>query len=274
METRETGDERSRLASLLASAELALQQSEARRLAVLDIAVDGVVTVNASGKIDGFNRAAEHIFGWAAAEIVGESYIALIPADSLATLRLETQSGSVSLFKPMDVTATHKSGRDIHVQVTITTSEAGGERFFTCVVRDVSERKAISERLEFMALHDELTGLANRRLLVARLEEAITVAGQSGHRIALMYLDLDGFELVNDTLGHDAGDQLLATVAERIGNVIRESDTFARIEGDEFVVLCDRLTGLESLAEIRDRIAAALDQPLSYLDREVYLSAS
>jgi diguanylate cyclase (GGDEF)-like protein/PAS domain S-box-containing protein len=265
---------RAPMGDVLIDIQRALLLSEARRLAVLDVAVDGVITVNSEGLVDGFNRSAETIFGWSAAEIVGRPYKLLLPAASLAMLHEETHGGELPILDPIETTATHKSGRTLQLQATIGSAQAGNERFFTAIVRDLSERKAMDNRLEFMSLHDELTGLANRRLLLDHIDHAIAQARVSGHRVALMYLDFDGFELVNDSLGHDAGDELLALAASRIGSVIRDSDTLARVEADEFVVLCDRLAGLEPLAEIRERIALTLDAPLVCRGREVYLSAS
>jgi len=128
--------------------------------------------------------------------------------------------------------------------------------------------------LESMALHDELTGLPNRRLLMDRLSLAIAHARRSQGTMAVMYLDLDGFKQINDTLGHDAGDALLCLVADRLVGTVREADTVARLGGDEFMIVLPELSHASDAAELGSKVIQAVSQPYGIQGHEVRLTAS
>jgi diguanylate cyclase (GGDEF)-like protein len=130
------------------------------------------------------------------------------------------------------------------------------------------------EAMRVQALNDPLTGLANRTVLLDRLEQAQRRSERSPHSVAVFFLDLDRFKVVNDSLGHDAGDQLLVAVAERISANLRPGDTAARFGGDEFVVLCDEVVGPHEALVIAQRLADSLDAPFSLRGEQVYVSAS
>ena len=140
-------------------------------------------------------------------------------------------------------------------------------------LHDITDRKAVEEALAHRALHDVLTGLPNRVLLRDRIEQALQRTARSGRDVAVAYLDLDSFKRINDSLGHDAGDDLLSHVAERLTATVRPADTVARLGGDEFAVLIED-AGDDAAAEIADRIVEALREPLQIGDRQVVGSAS
>ena len=127
---------------------------------------------------------------------------------------------------------------------------------------------------EFMALHDPLTGLANRRLLVERVSQAIIHAKRNGAIMAVVYLDLDGFRQINNTLGHDVGDLLLKLVAARLVAAVRQEDTVARLGGDEFVIAMPYVNSVDGVALAAEKIIKALSQPYSIQSTEVRLTAS
>ena len=137
----------------------------------------------------------------------------------------------------------------------------------------VLARIRLTAELEALALHDQLTGLANRALLREQLTGALAGAGRHGHSIALIFLDLDGFKTVNDSLGHSAGDALLRLVAHRIRDVVRVGDVVGRFGGDEFIVICED-AGAEAARVIGERIAAAVREPADILPPGVSISAS
>ncbi len=152
-------------------------------------------------------------------------------------------------------------------------------------MHDVTEQKRNEERLAEMALHDPLTGLANRTLLAERLQEAIdalarhlpaSFAGEPGDQrgVAVFLLDLDEFKEINDALGHDVGDDMLVAVARRLSAIVRPSDTVARLGGDEFVVVCDVESGEDEMLRIADRISTALARPYRIDGRTLSVLAS
>lgn len=139
---------------------------------------------------------------------------------------------------------------------------------------DVTERRRAEEQLSHQALHDALTGLGNRRLFEDRLDHAVARARRSSRRTALLYLDLDRFKAVNDALGHDVGDQVLVSVARRVLPLLRSSDTFARMGGDEFVLLLEDLSEPQEATRVAQRIHDALSQPVDTTSGPVAVSAS
>jgi diguanylate cyclase (GGDEF)-like protein len=138
--------------------------------------------------------------------------------------------------------------------------------------RDITDSRQLQERLSFQALHDTLTGLPNRRLCADRLHAAL--APHQGRLVGLLFVDLDGFKSVNDTLGHDAGDELLRRVAGRISACVRGHDTVARVGGDEFVVLLDGVTGREEVDLIAGRVVEEVRRPVDLPAGAVHVGAS
>jgi diguanylate cyclase (GGDEF)-like protein/PAS domain S-box-containing protein len=136
------------------------------------------------------------------------------------------------------------------------------------------ERREFESALEHQALHDELTGLPNRTLLLDRIEQALSRTRRLGHRLAVLFLDLDGFKLINDSLGHAAGDQLLRQVAARFADAVRDGDTVGRFGGDEFLVLCEEIDDEAGAVAVADRLAQALEAPLQVADSEAFVRAS
>jgi diguanylate cyclase (GGDEF)-like protein/PAS domain S-box-containing protein len=151
----------------------------------------------------------------------------------------------------------------------------GGEVLSVLAVsRDLTERRRIEEALAEQAVRDPLTGLANRTLLVSRIHQAIELGGALPGRLAVLFLDLDRFKLVNDSLGHAAGDELLVAVAERLREAVRRGDLVARFGGDEFVVLCEDVEGRTEAAAIADRICRCLIRPFDCGGKPIHVRAS
>jgi diguanylate cyclase (GGDEF)-like protein len=142
------------------------------------------------------------------------------------------------------------------------------------VLGNALARNRMEEQVRQQALHDPLTGLPNRAVLTDRLEHALGRVGRSDHSLALLFIDLDHFKNVNDSLGHGAGDQLLIKVAHRLRQLVRSGDTIARFGGDEFIVLCDELETGDAAAELATRFGNALDEPFTLGDDTVFVTAS
>jgi diguanylate cyclase (GGDEF)-like protein/PAS domain S-box-containing protein len=139
---------------------------------------------------------------------------------------------------------------------------------------DVTEARASERLLREQALHDSLTGLPNRTQLLSRIERSLRRVDRDGDSLGLLYLDLDGFKVVNDSMGHEAGDDLLCQVARRLEATVRPSDTVARLGGDEFVVVCDHLAGDEAAEQVADRVAESFLVPFPLAGGDVMVGAS
>ena len=142
----------------------------------------------------------------------------------------------------------------------------------TC--RDITERKTIERQLQQMAFHDALTGLPNRPLVTNRLEQALARAERTLGKVAILFIDLDNFKLINDTLGHGTGDELLVSLAARLRACVRPQDTVARLGGDEFIVLLESVLSSNEASEVAERIAETLRPPFVLGDLEVVVTAS
>lgn len=168
-----------------------------------------------------------------------------------------------------------KNGQPLWIRTVEQAEElADGSLLWSGLMLNVTDEKAIESRLEYLAYHDSLTGLANRALFADRLKQAVHFAARRNQPMVLHYLDLDNFKEINDTLGHDAGDQLLVSVAERLRKVVRESDTLARISGDEFAVIQNDLSKVEDAQTLAERLIATVSQPVTLGDRAFSVGCS
>ena len=145
---------------------------------------------------------------------------------------------------------------------------------YVSVFNDITEIRQKDEHIRHLAFHDALTGLPNRMLLQDRLNHAIEIARRDGSQVAVMFIDLDRFKVVNDSLGHDVGDMLLIQVTQRLGLCLRKSDTIARQGGDEFVVLLSDFEAIGEVAEVAEKIIAALVAPVKVREHEIHIGAS
>lgn len=143
-----------------------------------------------------------------------------------------------------------------------------------CIIHDISERKATEEYLHHMAHHDPLTGLPNRILFRDRLQQAIYKSERNNTLVALCFFDLDNFKEINDSLGHDAGDQVLNSVAERLRHGIRASDTAARLGGDEFVTILEEIETPTVIQSIAGKILEQINRPISVAGQQIQVTSS
>jgi len=175
----------------------------------------------------------------------------------------------------MQVRLRHHDGRWHHLEVVATNLFADPDvEGLVFNARDITERAVLEQRLRQLAFHDPLTGLANRALFADRVGHAVAQARRTNTRIAVLYCDLDDFKTINDSLGHEAGDELLVTVARRLRGCLRAGDTPARLGGDEFAVLLENLKGAEEAVDVASRVLAELHRPMAIQDRNLTVSAS
>jgi len=170
-----------------------------------------------------------------------------------------------------------KDGRIVWIrdEATLVRDGQGKASYWLGVQTDVTERKILEDRLRHQAFHDALTDLPNRQLFMDRLGHALArTQRRQGRRVAVLFMDLNDFKSINDSLGHEAGDLLLVAVAERLKECLRPEDTLARFGGDEFVVLLEDVDGPEEAVRVAGRITEALREPFVMEDRELYVSAS
>jgi diguanylate cyclase (GGDEF)-like protein/PAS domain S-box-containing protein len=264
----------------------ALRTSEERYRALAESAQDGIVTTDQEGRIVSFNRAAERIFGHAEDEVVGHPLTVLMPAGfqeayRTAVARLGGVDAPQRPGRTVELEGVRRDGTEFPIEVSLSTWEASGVRFYTCIVRDTTDRRlaerdreAFARQLAQRTLHDPLTGLPNRALLRDRLEHAAARAARKGTGLAVLSVDLDRFKDVNETYGHQAGDQVLVAVAGRLRDALRPDDTVARIGGDQFALLCEEITDRAEAQRFAERLTTALSASYVVDGREVAVSAS
>jgi len=276
--------------SALAMADLMtrrVRESETRVRAVIEHAPDGIITFDKGGVIETFNPSAEAVFRYTAREVRGLNIQELMPEctgllsgpavlehDS-ATPPKQPGEADKAPESGHEVLGRRKDGVDLPVELTISRMGLDGRQTFMAIVRDISVRKRTEDRLVHDALHDSLTSLPNRAYFMSRLESAVSNQDRRKSRtFAVLFLDVDRFKLVNDSLGHVVGDQLLVGIAQRLKGLIRPGDTIARFGGDEFAILLQNLTAQSEAAHVAERIQTELAVPFTLGDEEVYASAS
>jgi diguanylate cyclase (GGDEF)-like protein/PAS domain S-box-containing protein len=215
---------------------------------ILDNAAEGIITFDRDGVIEGFNHAAEKLFGWREEEVRGSDITRLIVPDTAERRQGYLQHFLRNELKQLighegEVTGRHKDGSTFPMALKITEMTLEGRPLYIGLVADISERKALVEHLKKMAEHDGLTGLYNRSYFQTELERVVERVRRTGKPCALLYIDLDNFKYVNDTLGHAAGDRLLIEVAGLLHRRARKSDLIARFGGDEFTILLQDVDG-------------------------------
>ena len=210
---------------------------------ILDNAAEGIITFDQHGKIESLNKATETLFGYTEAEVIGHDISLLIPPPESHDkrqgylehfMRIEIQR---LIGHEGEVIGRHKDGTRFHLALKISEIVVDDMPLYTALAADISERRAMLDHLKIMAEHDGLTGLHNRSYFQNEMERFLERVKRTGQTCALLYIDLDNFKYVNDTLGHAAGDRLLIEVASILNKRARKTDVIARMGGDEFTVL-------------------------------------
>ncbi len=238
-----------------------LDAGERRLLALVRNSVDLVAVLEPDSTASFVSPSASSVLGHDPETLTGQRIVdLLVPADVPLFIRL--LAGSREGEHPLLLRMRHADGRHLVLEGTLnnlmTDAAVGG---WVLTVRDVTDREALQDELSYQGFHDALTGLANRQLFGDRLAHALRRRDGASDPLVVLFLDLDDFKHVNDSLGHGVGDQLLVTVAERITRTIREGDTAARLGGDEFAVLLES-ADTETAREVADRLLDALGVPV------------
>lgn len=257
--------------------ERAARENEARFRALVQHSTDVIAIVDVDGVIRFLSPSVTRIFGYVPEELIGRKVTEFLHHDSAreAVSLLVSAAASPGATAPAEWKMRHRDGRLLCVETVgtnlLSEPTVGGIVLNT---RDISERKALEKQLTHQAFHDPLTNLANRVLFLDRVSHALALVRRHDQMLAVLFVDLDGFKTINDSLGHAAGDRLLAVVAQRLQTCVRTSDTVARLGGDEFALLIEDATDDHAASEVAERIAASVRHPILLEGKEVFMTAS
>ena len=246
--------------------------SEARYSAILEHASEGIVTLNRGVLIEGFNKTAEKLFGYKGSEILGMPFTRLLIPEDAA--RFAGPNGMPIIADDAMFTGLRKNRETFPLLLSINSFSHGDTTLSILVAQDVSERIAYEETLANLAYYDTLTGLPNRRLFYDRLQQAIANTARTEKLLAVLFLDLDRFKVINDTFGHQTGDLLLKAVAERLCSVVRNTDVIARLGGDEFTLILTNLSHVQDIERMARNILTLFAKPFIFSGHEIATTTS
>ena len=257
---------------------LALRDSEARYRTVVEGVREVIFRVDAEGRLVLLNHAWEEMTGHRVVNSMGRSILIFIHPDDRAVtgdLAQPVVQGQVQEYRH-EFRLVGRDGTDIWVEAHARPlhDDAGGFTGMSGTLADVTVRRALEERLVSQAFHDDLTGLANRALFKDRVEHALVRRAQGERLVGLLFLDLDRFKTVNDSLGHTVGDGLLVAIGERLHGALRPEDTIARLGGDEFAILVEEVSTPQAVLELAERMSATFDRPFRADDRDITIRCS
>lgn len=258
-------------------AEQAIRASEERFRALIEKGSDVILVLTVTGEIEYVSPSAATVMGYTPEEVVGTSAFPLIhPEDLQATLQsFDRTAKGTNQPVSIEFRARHKDGSwRVMEAMSGRIIESSGATSVIVNCREITQRKEAEETIRHLAYHDALTGLPNRALLGDRLTVALAKARRSNETLALIFIDLDEFKLVNDTLGHTVGDELLRGAASRLTLLLREGDTVSRVGGDEFIVLLSDVDRPEDALQIAERMRENLKEPYQINSLELGVTAS
>lgn len=255
----------------------AARENEARYRQVVEMSPDAII-VERQDRIVFANRGALNLLGAAdLAQVLGLSMPELVTLQAHPSRWSDTASMAgrdSNESSAIEGKLTRFDGSCIDVELHRAAFTYEGDVAIQTVIHDITRHKEYEEKLRKQALHDGLTGLPNRILLMDRLQQAMAHADRKGHSVVVMFIDLDRFKYINDTLGHEAGDELLRTVASRIIECVRKCDTLARLGGDEFVMLVDEVKDQDTITFLLQRAMKKISEPIMLGSQEVSVTCS
>ena len=261
-----------RAADRVAGEQKGLEQSERRFRSLVQNSSDAVTVVDPDGTVRYQSSSVEHLLGYAAEELTGRKLTQLMHPDdvrgAVEFLASVVRSGEGS--SRVEWRLHHRDGTWITVD-TIASNllEEPTVRGIVLNIRNVSDRKALEAQLTHQAFHDSLTGLPNRSFFLHRLETALKQRDREPGSVGVLFLDVDEFKAVNDTLGHSAGDEVLVNIAKRLQGCLRPGDTAARLAGDEFAILLEDTLGVEGATAVAQRLVAVMESPFAVRDKRL-----
>ncbi|PIE32623.1 diguanylate cyclase [candidate division KSB3 bacterium] len=261
-----------------------LRKSEEKYRTVLESAPDPVVVYDMEGKVSYLNAAFSRVFGWTLEESKNRE-IDFVPTDQLADSReLFLKIAQGEMLNGIETSRLTKDGRWVDVSISGAGffDKQGGLQGSVITIQDITSRKKSEEEIRFIAYHDTLTGLPNRKAFYMQLEGELKESPHyvqhdrrgKGTRCALLFLDLNKFKNVNDTLGHDIGDELLKIVTDRLCSSVRKSDLVFRLSGDEFTILLNDLSNDRDIVKVVEKIQEVIAEPYHVKNHELYVTVS
>jgi diguanylate cyclase (GGDEF)-like protein/PAS domain S-box-containing protein len=260
-------------------AEEELRRSQEWVNGLLVSAPGAILVVREDGRIVLANPRVEQIFGYEHDELIGRSVESLVPK-SLRDAHVRHRANYVKepTARPMglslELAGRRKDGTEFPVEIGLSSFDTPQARMVTCIISDVTERKRAEEELARQALHDPLTNLANRTLFMDKLNQALSRSERQKSLVAVLFLDLDHFKVINDNRGHEVGDTVLMRMAGRLRSALRPEDTASRFGGDEFVILLEDIESEQHAVDIADRLARAVAEPISLGGGEIIVMTS
>lgn len=247
--------------------------------AIFEAAVDSMIVIDGRGIIHALNPAAERTFGFSRTQLMGRNVSVLMPEHEAKQhdgyLAAYAATGERKMIgKGREVTGKRKDGSIFPMHLSIGKLTVGDQKLYIGICHDTSSNKDMLEQITYMATHDSLTGCLNRNYLHSSLEKLMAECLEHHLQLAVLFIDLDGFKQINDHYDHDVGDQLLASVAQRIKTQLGQQDLLARIGGDEFLVAANLSTKSDTPRQLAQRLLDALKQPFTINDIEIRVRAS
>lgn len=266
----------------LRNAQLALASEKERLSNTLRSIGEGVIATDVSGKVVLLNLTAENLTGWSEKEATGRHVDEIFQTLQDDTNEQEAFSVEAVLQTGREISAqgqrslVSRDGTLLNITETVAPIRDADNNITGAVIafRDVTHRKVIREKMDYLAHHDPLTGLPNRMLFADRLAQGLAHAKREKHKMAVLFIDLDRFKYVNDTMGHKAGDSLLIEVAHRLNGCLRKSDTLARMGGDEFIIIASKVKSSKDAIAAAERVLNSMAVPVELEGREIYASGS
>lgn len=251
-------------------------ESEERYRRLVELSPDGI-TIHVDGRLVFINPAGAHLLGASHADqLIGKSVFDIVHPDywEIAGSQIRQLQRRADKVPWVEEQFVRLDGTVMEVEVSGVEFTYKGKPAVLTIFRDITERKQVKQRLEHLALYDTLTGLANRTLFFDRMNQHLELAKRNDYALALLYIDLDRFKVVNDTLGHEVGDLLLQEASKRMVSCIRKVDTVARMGGDEFVGICGTIVTSEDAVVVARKILSALTAPFCIKGHDCTIGAS
>ncbi len=253
-----------------------LRFSEQRLHAILDNSTAVIYMKDLTGRYLLVNRCFEELFSLSRTQVEGRRDHEVLPAAVADTLR-GNDLAVIEAGRPMEFEETLQTGAEsrTYLAVKFPLSDDDGRIYAVCsIATDITQRMRDEAHLAYLAYHDVLTGLANRALFMDRLEHALARHGRDRSRLAVLFMDLDRFKYINDTLGHEVGDELLRMLAQRLRERLRKSDTIARFGGDEFAILVEDLDSAGEVSHVAEQVLEIFSHSFHLQGHELYMTTS